>query len=116
MTIFSFASAYNEYKRIQKRLDSLVSPYILNLDTKHPDYIYVKYHIYKELMLQQRHEELENEKWINVVVHPIGNWWKSVKHSIAWRLLEVSKHGNYRERIKAVHQLARISHLKGKMS
>lgn len=48
-----------------------------------------------------------------MVVHPIGNWWKSVKHSVAWRLLEVAKHGNYRERIKAVHQLARIDHLKG---
>lgn len=50
-----------------------------------------------------------------MVVHPVGNWWKSVKHSVAWRLLGVAKHGNYRERIKAVHQLARIDHLKVEM-
>lgn len=53
------------------------------------------------------------QKWINVIVHPIGNWWKSVKHSIAWRLLEVAKNGNYHDRLKAVRQLARIDHLKG---
>lgn len=55
----------------------------------------------------------EFQKWINVIVHPIGNWWKSVKHSIAWRLLEVAKNGDYHDRLKAVRQLARIDHLKG---
>lgn len=46
-------------------------------------------------------------------MHPLGNWWKSVKHSVAWRLLEVAKSGDYHDRVKAVHQLARIDHLKG---
>lgn len=46
-------------------------------------------------------------------MHPIGNWWKSVKHSIAWRLLEVAKNGDNHDRMKAVRQLARIDHLKG---
>lgn len=54
-----------------------------------------------------------HQKWINVIVHPIGSWWKSVKHSVAWRLLEVAKNGDYHDRLKAVHQLARIDHLKG---
>lgn len=36
-----------------------------------------------------------------------------MKHSVAWRLLEVAKHGDYHDRIKAVRQLARIDHLKG---
>lgn len=53
------------------------------------------------------------QKWINVIVHPIGNWWKTVKHSIAWGLLEVAKNGDYHERFKAVRQLSRIDHLKG---
>lgn len=51
-----------------------------------------------------------------MVVHPIGNWWKSVKHSIAWRLLGVAKRGGHRERIKTVRHLARIDHLKGKIN
>lgn len=54
------------------------------------------------------------QKWINVIVHPIGNWWKTVKHSIAGRLLEVAKNGDYHERLKAVRQLSRIDHLKGR--
>lgn len=49
-------------------------------------------------------------------MHPLGNWWKSVKHSVAWRLLEVAKNGDYHDRVKAVHQLARIDHLKGVIS
>lgn len=49
----------------------------------------------------------------NVIVHPIGDWWKSIKHSIAGRLLEVAKYGDYHDRLKAVRQLARIDHLKG---
>lgn len=36
-----------------------------------------------------------------------------MKHSIAWRLLEVAKNGDYHDRLKAVRQLARIDHLKG---
>lgn len=58
---------------------------------------------------------LQFQKWINVIVHPIGNWWKTVKHSIAWRLLEVAKNGDYHERLKAVRQLSRIDHFKGKI-
>lgn len=50
-----------------------------------------------------------------MIVHPIGNWWKTIKHSIAWRLLEVAKNGDYHDRLKAVRQLARIDHLKGKL-
>lgn len=53
------------------------------------------------------------QKWKNVMVNPIGNWWESLKHSIAWRLLEVAKNGDYHERVKAVRQLSRIDHLKG---
>lgn len=50
-----------------------------------------------------------------MIVHPIGYWWKSVKHSIAWRLLEVAKNGDHHERLKAVRQLSRIDHLKGNL-
>lgn len=48
--------------------------------------------------------------------NPIGNWWKAIKHTIAWRLLEVAKNGDLHDRMKAVRQLARIDHLKGLFS
>lgn len=51
--------------------------------------------------------------WINIIVNPIGRWWKVIKHSVAWRLLEVAKTGDYIDRLKAVRQLATIRHLKG---
>lgn len=50
---------------------------------------------------------------MNVIVHPVGQWWKAIKHSVAWRLLEVAKNGTYHDRLKAVRQLASIDHLKG---
>lgn len=46
-------------------------------------------------------------------MHPVGQWWKTIKHSVAWRLLEVAKNGDYHDRLKAVRQLANIDHLKG---
>lgn len=127
--------AYYEYYRVQKRLNLLISPFVLNIDSKHPDYIYIKYHIYKESMQEKKNAELKNgvmrwrfrrktnnmlnylhfQNWQSVIVHPVGNWWKSVKHSIAWRLLEVAKNGDYHDRLKAVRQLAKIDHLKGNL-
>lgn len=50
-----------EYYQLQHQLKSLVNSNVLNLGSKHPDYIYIKYHIYKETMLQKKHEELEGK-------------------------------------------------------
>lgn len=52
------------------------------------------------------------QNWINIFTNPIGKWYKSLKHSIAWRLLEVAKSDDRHQRIKAIHQLAQIDHLK----
>lgn len=79
---------------------------------KRPDYIYIKYSIYRESMALRRHQQQADRNWVNVLVQPMGKWWKSIKHSVAWRLLEVAKTGDRHDRLKAVHQLARIDHLK----
>lgn len=47
------------------------------------------------------------------MLHPVSKWWKSFKHSIAWRLLERAKTGDQHDRYKAIRQLALIDHLKG---
>lgn len=54
-----------------------------------------------------------SQNLVNVIIHPIGKWWKAIKHSVAWRLLEMAKAGDHSERLKAVRQLAQIDHLKG---
>lgn len=93
-------------------LNSLVNTDVLDIDKKRPDYIYIKYSIYRETMNELRTKAEYDKNWINVIVNPFGKWWKSIKHSIAWRLLEVAKTGDLHDRLKAVYQLARIDKLK----
>lgn len=63
-------------------------------------------------MNQLRTMEEYDRNWQNIIINPFGKWWKSIKHSIAWRLLEVARSSNLHDRLKAIHQLARIDNLK----
>lgn len=38
----------------------MISPFVINFESKHPDYIYIKYHIYKE-MQQRKNAELQSK-------------------------------------------------------
>ncbi|KAH8262225.1 hypothetical protein KR038_002842, partial [Drosophila bunnanda] len=76
------------------------------------EYIYIKYHIYRESMRQLQQKQEDDKKWISVIVNPIGKWWKAAKHSVAWRLLNIAQMGNQSERLKAVQQLICMDHLK----
>ncbi|ALC38713.1 CG10383 [Drosophila busckii] len=94
-----------------------LSRYVYDKKSQEPDkrrteYIYIKYHIYRESMrkMQQKHEE--DKKWISVIINPIGKWWKAAKHSVAWRLLNIAQTGSQTERLKAVQQLVCMDHLK----
>ncbi|XP_055372936.1 protein SERAC1 [Condylostylus longicornis] len=106
------ALLYLEKRRIEKYFNGLVDTRVLDIDKKRPDYIYIKYHIYRESMRKLKRQQEQNANWINVIIHPIGKWWKTFKHSVAWRLLNIAQNGNQFERMKAVHQLAMIDHLK----
>lgn len=106
------------YSVSQKRLRQLQN------DTKDTDFIYIKYHLYKDslrlLKLDQSPDSSDDEgtnaetekNWIDIMTNPVGKWWKTFKHSVAWRLLNIAQHGNQSERLKAVRQLAMIDHLK----
>ncbi|XP_046810583.1 protein SERAC1 [Lucilia cuprina] len=101
----------------KRHLQRFISKFVDNSSDKNdktpePDYIYIKYHIYKESMRKLKQQEEDEKKWISVIVNPVGKWWKAVKHSIAWRLLNIAQTGSHHERLKAVRQLARIDHLK----
>lgn len=39
----------------------MISPFVINFESKHPDYIYIKYHIYKESMQQKKDAELQSK-------------------------------------------------------
>lgn len=55
-----FGVILHEYLGFRTRLNNLVNADACDIERKRPDYIYIKYHIYKESMLQQKHEELQN--------------------------------------------------------
>lgn len=56
---------FYEYMQLKKTLNSLVSTDAIDINAKHPDYIYIKYHIYRESMLRRKHEELADKVCIN---------------------------------------------------
>uniref|UniRef100_A0A182RUK8 Protein SERAC1 n=1 Tax=Anopheles funestus TaxID=62324 RepID=A0A182RUK8_ANOFN len=103
--------SYEAY-RTYAALSSLVDTRVLDIDRKRPDYIYIKHHIYRQ-SLRERALDAENQhRLLNIVVQPFEKWWKALKHSVAWRLLRIAQQGDQSERLKAIHQLAQIDHLK----
>ncbi|XP_013114248.2 protein SERAC1 [Stomoxys calcitrans] len=101
-------------RRVQKLISKFVDNNNGGAGDKKPEseYIYIKYHIYRESMRRLKKQEEEDKKWISVIVNPIGKWWKALKHSVAWRLLDIAQNGSHHDRLKAVRQLASIDHLK----
>lgn len=81
-------------------------------DKRRAEYIYIKYHIYRESMRKLKQKQEDDKKWISVIINPIGKWWKAAKHSVAWRLLNIAQNGSQPERLKAVQQLICMDHLK----
>lgn len=53
--------ALYEYMQLKKTLNSLVNTDAIDINTKYPDYIYIKYHIYRESMQRRKHEELADK-------------------------------------------------------
>ncbi|XP_026844146.1 protein SERAC1 [Drosophila persimilis] len=81
-------------------------------DKRRAEYIYIKYHIYRESMRKMQQKQEDEKKWISVIINPLGKWWKTAKHSVAWRLLNIAQTGSQPERLKAVQQLVCMDHLK----
>lgn len=104
--------AYECYKA-HHALSSLVNTRVLDLHRKGPDYIYIQHHIYRSSVEEDEARAKRGSNYVDVVVQPFGKWWKKFKHSLAWRLLNVAQTGDSQQRLKAVHQLAFIDHLKG---
>ncbi|GAB0098153.1 GPI inositol-deacylase [Sergentomyia squamirostris] len=102
-----------EIFRIRKKFSALVNTSVMDYDTKRPDYIYINYSIYRESLRKMQEEEQSKSKtFVNIISHPIEKWWKAMKHSVAWRLLQMAQSTDRHDRIKAVRQLALVEHLK----
>lgn len=79
---------------------------------KRPDYIYINYSIYRESQEKLQKRQEVNRDFVNILSNPAIKWWKSIKHSLAWRLLKMAQRGNKEDRIKAIRQLTLLKHLK----
>lgn len=53
-----------------------------------------------------------NKNFVDILSNPAIKWWKGVKHTLAWRLLKMAQTGNKEDRMKAIHQLTLMKHLK----
>ncbi|KAH8246530.1 hypothetical protein KR038_011309 [Drosophila bunnanda] len=101
-----------ESSQVRSFLSRYVDPKSPEPDKRRSEYIYIKYHIYRESMRKLMQKQEDEKKWINVIINPIGKWWKAAKHSVAWRLLNIAQNGTQPERLKAVQQLVCMDHLK----
>ncbi|EDW11501.1 protein SERAC1 [Drosophila mojavensis] len=101
-----------ESPQIRKYLSQYVEKKQQEPDKRRTEYIYIKYHIYRESMRKLQQKQEDEKKWISVIINPIGKWWKAAKHSVAWRLLNIAQNGSQAERLKAVQQLICMDHLK----
>ncbi|XP_052852252.1 protein SERAC1 [Drosophila gunungcola] len=101
-----------ESTQVRRFLSQYVDKKSPELDKRRAEYIYIKYHIYRESMRKLKQKEEDEKKWISVIINPIGKWWKAAKHSVAWRLLNIAQTGSQPERLKAVQQLICMDHLK----
>ncbi|EDW04092.1 protein SERAC1 isoform X2 [Drosophila grimshawi] len=103
---------FYESPQIRKYFAQYVDKKQQEPDKRRTEYIYIKYHIYRESMRKLQQKQEDEKKWISVIINPIGKWWKAAKHSVAWRLLNIAQNGSQAERLKAVQQLICMDHLK----
>lgn len=94
-----FAVYYNVMQTC-KRIGNIVNPCVFEREKKHAaEYIYVDDPSYNRTF------QLEYDKATRQPVG-FGRIWKSLKHSLAWRLLWLCRHGNKDQRNIALEQLA----------
>lgn len=106
--------AYHAYL-VQAQFAHLIDTRVLD-NKKRPDYIYINYSIYRDaqqrLQQKQKLENTNNKNFVNIISNPANKLWKGIKHSLAWRLLKMAQCGEKEDRMKAIHQLTLLKHLK----
>lgn len=96
---------------IQSQFSHLVDTRVLDTK-KRPDYIYINYSIYRESQEKLQRKQEINKNFVHIFSNPANKWWKTLKHTLAWRLLKMAQTGPKEDRIKAIHQLTLLKHLK----
>lgn len=89
-----------------RNIGKIVNPNVLEREKKYsPEYIYINDPSYTAtLQLEQDRESRQSVGFSRI--------WKSLKHSLAWRLLWLCRHGTKEQRNVALEQLAAFKHNK----
>lgn len=88
------------FNDINKRIKSIVNTNVLDVEKKFTaEYIYIDDPSYDATMKVEGSMEKSNSVGLSRI-------WKSLKHSLAWKLLWVCRHGSKEQRNLAIEQLA----------
>ncbi|XP_032527579.1 protein SERAC1 [Danaus plexippus] len=87
-------------KETNKRIGNIINTNVLDVEKKFTaEYIYIDDPSYEAAMKTQRDKKSFNALGFSRI-------WKTLKHSLAWRLLWLCRHGNKEQRNVALDQLA----------
>ncbi|KAJ0183700.1 hypothetical protein K1T71_000123 [Dendrolimus kikuchii] len=101
-TILSSGGLFIAYhiKQIYKKVGKVINTNVLEIEKKYtPEYIYIDDPSYSITL--KREQDKQSRQSVGLV-----RIWKSLKHSLAWRLLWLCRHGNKDQRNVALEQLA----------
>ncbi|CAG9137565.1 unnamed protein product [Plutella xylostella] len=95
-----------EISNTRKYINKVINPTVLDREKKYvPEYVYIEDPTYNTQL-----EKLQEKESFNVM--GFGRIWKSLQHSLAWRLLWLCKHGSAKQRNVALERLAGFSNNK----
>ncbi|XP_045784193.1 protein SERAC1 [Maniola jurtina] len=88
------------FHEIKKNIKNIVNINVLDVEKKFTaEYIYIDDPSYNATMKVEHSREMSNSVGLSRI-------WKSLKHSLAWKLLWVCRHGSKEQRNLAIEQLA----------
>lgn len=90
---------YYHIKQTYKSLYKIVNPKVLDREKQQPEYIYIDDPSYNLTLKLEQDRELKEAVGLARI-------WKSLKYSLAWKLLWLCRHGNKDQRNIALEQLA----------
>lgn len=94
-----------QIKQTCNSIDKIVNTKVLDREKQQAEYIYIDDPLYNLTL------KLEQDKELKQAVG-FGRIWKSLKHSIAWKLLWLCRNGNKDQQNIALEQLAAFKHNK----
>ncbi|XP_074094508.1 protein SERAC1 isoform X3 [Cotesia typhae] len=108
IVIFGGSWFVYQVRETSKILRSTVATNVLNLEHTQAQYIYLDSH-QEDIFIYNSDDAVKSKG--TSLLGIVSRWWKSFNQSIAYRYLNVAKHGSKYTRTRAVHDLGAMKHL-----